>query len=499
MSVSRSRTPRMASVLAGIALGATVLTTAPTATAAPVVHTSVSQAAKAATTTPAEQTVTRLSLSKASAGTTILVHGTKLATAASDGSLTAKTVKFGDKTVDAQDVTALSTRVLQVKVPTTAQGTVLVTVGDAVKGPKFTYVATVTTTHNDIKGLAVTSEKGLAGQTIVGDHFSKATKVLVGGKGVKLDKTTPISADGTTIKFDYPAGLIGVQDVVVTDNGATYYIGYVTYTATKITVSALDFDTVFVEAPTTLKVTGTELDNVASVVFTYGDKSDKVSFKADKADDTKATVTVPKGVAAEGKLEFTTKYGETASIDLDRVAAAKPTVTAISAVTAAGGEATLTGTNLRGLKAVTIYSTTTTVKKYTAKVGEVAADGKTAKITVPKLLDNAKYQVDVTTVYATASDKLDFTVGTPLVAPAVTTATGADAGTAVTIVGTDLASATKVELDTDGVVSNVTSGITANTATGITVTVPALDKTKVFKVKVTTAGGASAWVTVTVS
>ena len=52
---------------------------------------------------------------------------------------------------------------------------------------------------------------------------------------------------------------------------------------------------------------------------------------------------------------MTTKYGATATQDVDRVAAPVPTVTAISTVTVAtAGEVTLTGTNLTGLKKVVV-------------------------------------------------------------------------------------------------------------------------------------------------
>lgn len=491
---NRNRTPRTAALFLSLALsGGAVLTTIPAAEAA-------GAHAKAVTV---ETSVARLSVAKAHAGDSVLVKGAKLATkddkgtpATNDDVWVAKTVKFGDKTVTASDVTALSGTTLVVKVPTTAAGSVNVTVGDAVKGPKFTYLATITTDQDDLDDVVPTSEAGLAAQTVVGDHITKSTKVFVGGKSVKFDKTTGgAAADGTKFTFDYPAGLTGEQDVVVVDGGETNYLGYVTYSATKPTISATSVDEVLVEAPTAVTLTGTKLDLVVSATF----NGEKATFAKATDNGTKMVVTVPKGAAVAGKdLVVTTKYGETATETLDRVAAKAPTVTAITGQKAAGGEVTLTGTNLVGLKAVKVYSTTTTVKVYLgSKITVVSPTS--AKVTLPVLPDNAAYKIEATTWFATPSVKFDFTLGTPAAAPVLTTATGADAGTAVTIVGTALASATKVELDTDGVVTNVTAGVTANTATGVTVTVPALATAKVYKVRVTTAAGVTAWVTVTVS
>ena len=107
----------------------------------------------------------------------------------------------------AGDVTALSAAALLVDVPAGANGAVLVTVGDAVKGPKFTYAAPITVTTNQaaLTALAPVSETGLADRPLAGTNFTKATKILVGGKAVKVAK------DGlalrTKITFAFPAGL----------------------------------------------------------------------------------------------------------------------------------------------------------------------------------------------------------------------------------------------------------------------------------------------------
>lgn len=455
---NRNRTPRTAALFLSLALaGGAVMTTIPAAEAA-------GAHAKAVTI---DTVVARLSVAKAHAGDSVLVKGTKLATKDSEGDWVAKAVKFGDKTVTASDVTALSGSTLLVKVPTTAAGSVNVTVGDAVKGPKFTYLATITTDQDDLDDVVVSAEAGATGQTVVGDHITKSTKVFVGGKSVKFDKTTGgPAADGTKFTFDYPAGLTGEQDVVVTDGGETDYLGYVTYSATKPTITATSVDEVLVEAPTAVTLTGTNLDLVVSATF---NGTEKVTF-AKTTDKTKLTVTIPKGVAVTAKdLVVTTKYGETATETLDRVAAKAPTVTAISGQKAAGGEVTLTGTNLVGLKAVKVYSTTTTVKVYSgSKITVVSPTS--AKVTLPVLPDNAAYKVEVTTWFATPSTKFDFNVGTvstPTPAPTVTEASytaAADPDPAnLTIEGTNLAVGQKIRYYT---AAQGTAGAVVATITG---------------------------------
>ena len=220
----------------------------------------------------------------------------------------------------------------------------------------------------------------------------------------------------------------------------TWYLGYVTYSATKPTITGVSTEEVLVEAPTAVTLTGDNLNLVTSVTF---NGTEKVTF-AKTTDKTKLTVTVPKGTAvADKELVVTTKFGETATETLSRVAAKAPTVTAISGQKAAGGEVTLTGENLIGLKAVKVYSTTTPVKVYSgSKISVVSPTS--AKVTLPALLDNAAYKVEVTTWFATPSGKFDFNVGT-VSAPVVVKLATADYTAGVLTVGGDNAeTATKV-------------------------------------------------------
>ena len=486
MSVHRNRTPRMAALFLGVALGAASLTTVSAAQAAPAPHARVSTAAVAA---PAKATapttvVTRLSASKGVAGDKVLIKGTKLATA--DGSdWDAKEVKFGETALTAANVTALSESTLVVTVPAGSNGVVTVLVGDATKGPKFTYAAPakVTTTQDDLDDLAPVSETGLADVAIAGTNFTKATKVLVGGKATKLNKEGGFTATKLTVAF--PAGLIGVQDVVVVDGASTYYVGYVTYAGKPVTVTAVS-GTSYVEQNSTVELTGTNLDLVATVTYDGA----KAAFKKPaKGTTDKLTVTIPKGEAVTGgDLVVTTKYEASATIDVNRVAAPVPALSEISTVTpATTAEVTLTGTGLTGLKKVVVKSETG--KLYSgSKISVTSATS--AKVTLPAL-PAGDYTIQVFAISATGSTAFDFTVGTPAATPTVTGATSSD-GLTVVITGTNLTGANSVTFTPGtGTARTVTTGITVNSATQVTVVLSPALAAETYDVAVTTPGGTS--------
>lgn len=399
---NRNRTPRTAALLLSIAVGGASLTMLPAAEAAP--HAAVASVQAKAVTV--ETVVKRLSSAKGVAGDTVLIQGEKLATGTA-GNWTKKVVKFGETTVDAADVTVLSARAIVVEVPAGANGSVLVVVGDAVKGPKFTYAApiTITTDQDDLDTFSedLVSETGLAGQELVGTNFTKATKILIGGKAAKVAK------EGNTaskITFDFPAGLIGVQDVTVVDGGKTYYLGYVTYTGKPVTITGVT-GTSYKEQASALEVAGTNLDLVTGVTY----NGVKAGFKVTKGVSNKLAVTIPAGdVVTDGDLVVTTKYEATASYEVDRVAAPVPAVSAVSTVTPATvGEVTLTGTNLTGLKKVVVKNA---AGKAFAGSKITVTNATTAKVTLPALVAGT-YTISVTAISATASSDFSFTVGAP--------------------------------------------------------------------------------------
>lgn len=469
----RNRAPRTAALFLSIAVGGASLTTIPVAQAVPV----SAGAAHAAAAVPAPVTVVaRLSAAKGVAGDTVFIQGTKLADKVS-GTWTAKAVKFGATTVAGTDVTALSGSALVVKVPAGSNGTVDVLVGDATKGPKFTYAApiTITTTQSDLTTVSanLVSETGLAGAFISGTNFTAATKVLVGGKPVTVAKG---GVTATRITFAYPAALTEVQDVVVVDSGVTHYVGYVTYHGKPVTLTAVSRASVFKEQATSVELTGTNLDLAAKVTYNGA----PVAFKKG-VDATKLIVTIPVGgVVSGGDIVVTTKYAATATIDLDRVAAPVPTVTKVEGAGPAG-VVTLTGTNLTGLKAVIVKNAAGKALSG-SKITNVTATS--AKVTLPAL-PNGTYTVSVTAISATASTAFSFTVGAP--APTVTAATSTD-GETIVITGTNLTGTTAVKFGTG---ADVTTGITVNSATQITVVLPSALADGTYDVRVTTPGGSA--------
>lgn len=416
MSVHRNRTPRMAAVLAGAALGATFLTTTPAAQAV-VHHAGLSHSAVQRVTSPTT-VVKRLSMTQGVEDDTVLIQGTALATnTAADGDpavYKAADVKFGGSTVTDDEtkdlatdgVEALNATTVLVTVPAATAATatagapaVTVLAGDATKGPKFTYLfdATVTTTQSNLSGLAPVSETGLEAQTIAGTNFTKKTKVIVGGKTAKVTAST-----ATALTVNFPAGLVGLQDVVVNDGRTSLYVGYVTYTATAPTVTADDGDAI-AQLPTKVTLTGTHLDLVTGVTF----DGVKAAFARSKV-ATSLTVTVPKGAAVTGAdLVVSTKYGATATYTgLDRVDAATPTVTSVNGASQSGGTVIINGTNLLGLKSVVLTDTDGAVFRATSIRVESATK---ATATLPKLAAD-DYDVVATTVAPTASTAFSLTI-----------------------------------------------------------------------------------------
>jgi hypothetical protein len=385
----------------------------PAADAAPDARVASAQHAKAVAPVTV---VKRLSAAKGVAGNRVLVQGVKLATYEDDADpgtdgdqpgWVAKTVKFvaGETSTTASTVSALSETALVVTVPAGSNGATIVTVGDAVKGPKFTYAApiTVTTLQTALTALAPVSETGLADVTIAGTNFTKSTKVVVGGKTAKIAKDG-VAANGTSLGAAFPAGLWGVQDVVVVDGGVSYFVGYVTYAGNKPTVTAAT-GTAYNEVASTVVLTGTNLNLITGATY----EGVKTAFKVTKADATTLSVTIPKGADAvvDGELKVTTKYGESATFEVDRSAAPVPAVTAVAGAVAAGGEVTLTGTNLTGLKKVVVKSAAG--KLVTGKVVSVTS-ATSAKVKLPALAAAADYKIQVFAISLTGSTEYTFAV-----------------------------------------------------------------------------------------
>lgn len=481
---TRKVSPRKATVLTSIVLASTMIG-GPALAASHIVTRSGVVRAAAATTV-----VSRLTLGSGptAGGNKIMIFGTGLATGTS--SFTAKAVKFGTTTVSAGSVEALSTSALEVTVPAKASGKYAVLVGDATKGPSYTYVApdlTVTTDQDDLDDLAPSSDTGQTGATLAGTGFDAAsTKVLVGGVSAKATTTA------TSITYALPAGLAGVQDVVVSDARNSVYVGHVAYAAKVPTLSAVSSYAVN-EAATPVTLTGTNLDAVTAVTFVKDATVEKATF-AKTTDATKLVVTVPKGAAKDGDLKVVTKYGKSATFALVRKASPTPTVSAVAGAVSTGGNATLTGTNLVGLKSVKV---TGGGKTFSGTVAAVTS-ATSAVVKLPAI-PAGTYGLVATTNAATLSTSQSFSVASS--APTASSAAVNTAKTTLTVTGTNLKTITKVVVTpSSGTAITKTTGFTsASDGTTVAVALGSALADGTYGVVVTNALGSTTSVSLTVT
>ena len=204
-------------------------------------------------------------------------------------------MKFGSVSVGAGDVTGLSKSALKVVTPayteamTKVKAPVVVTVGDATKGPKYTYVADGVSVELDetCEATPELAAEGGASDTnpavsLTGTKFDSAfTSVAVGGKKLKLGADA-VSAGGTRLAFSPPKKLIGIQDVVVLDKRVptgALYAGFCTYTGIRPTITAASAATVSTTVATAVTLTGTDLNRVKTA--TYNGEKVKVTKTTD--------------------------------------------------------------------------------------------------------------------------------------------------------------------------------------------------------------------------
>ncbi|NIZ92060.1 IPT/TIG domain-containing protein [Kineococcus rubinsiae] len=454
MSHAPKTTLRMAAVFTGFALSAGIAV--PAFAAAPSVARAAAPSVFLVAADPAPaQVVSRLSVATGAqeGGNKILVSGTGLATV--DGTdptkFVAETVKFGTidpktkaftplSTVADADVTALSTGALEVKVPaataatgtTAAQLKVVVVVGDAKVGPAYTYVQAAPSTKV-LSDTGYSSDTGSTGSTVTGEGFevtATGNQVVVGGKPAKVTKVEVAGSGDDKLTFSAPAGLVGVQDVVVTTKAGSAYAGYVTFEATTPTFST-DVKSGLTTQPTTVAVTGANLGLVktASFQFTTGGKTVNVPVAVTPVKDKAGALTglklvVPKwdakyiafadgdkgieghivlgtGVVsttggADDKFEWKIPVQSTVT-DADQVADVK---------VATSTKYTLTGTDLTGLVNVVLTPQADSKFGKTVTVPATAVtvvDGTSASFILPTL-PAGKYDVVVKTQAAKNSD-----------------------------------------------------------------------------------------------
>jgi hypothetical protein len=276
-----------------------------------------------------DSVVKRLSTASGSSGggDTVIIKGQNLAawneeSSAWDGGA----VKFGSTAVGADSVVGLSESALKVVTPayteamTKVKAQVVVTVGDATKGPKFTYVADGVWVEPN-EGCEASPELAAEGGSsdtnasvsLTGAKFDAAfTSVAVGGKKLKLDGGA-VTENGTRLAFSPPKKLTGFQDVVVLDKRVPtggLYAGTCLYTGIRPTITAVSVAKVNTAEATEVTLSGTDLNRVKTA--TYNGEKVKVAKTTNPAS---LTVTVGKGAAVTPGVPIivTTAYEESAS------------------------------------------------------------------------------------------------------------------------------------------------------------------------------------------
>ncbi len=200
---------------------------------------------------------------------------------------------------------------------------------------------------------------------------------------------------------------------------------------------------------------------------------------------TACTATSPAGTGTVNVTVYTTASGPSASSSADQFTyvapASTPTITSISptsGTTAGGTSVTIVGTNLVGATAVKFGSTGATVTADTAtSITATAPTGSAGAVTI-----------SVATAGGTVADAAAYTYvapapAAPTIASISPTSGSTAGGTQVTIVGTNLTSASAVDFG-----SSAAASFTINSATSITATTP-VGSAGVVNVSVATAGG----------
>jgi hypothetical protein len=339
---------------------------------------------------------------------------------------------------------------------------------------------TVAATFNLITVTSVVPNEGPTGGgtpvTITGTNLTGATEVVFGGTAAT--SVTPVSS--TEVTATSPAHSAGVVDVTVVTPEGTSAVGAgdkFTYVAAP-TVTGLNPT----KGPTTgeniVTITGTDLTGVTGVKFGANSATELNSVSS-----TELKVKAPPGAAGTVDVIVTAVGGtsaNTAADDYTYVTA--PTVTGLNpnkGPTTGGNVVTITGTDLTGVTGVKFGANSATelnsVSSTELKVKAPAGAAGTVDVIVTAVGGTSAN---------TAAD--DYTYVTAPTVTSLNPTKGPAAGeNLVTITGTGLAEATKVEFGTTG------ATIEEDTATTIKVKAP-VHAAGIVDVTVTTPGGTSA-------
>jgi len=419
----------------------------------------------------AAPTVSALSSTSGSAGASVTISGTGLASATG--------VKFGDTAATFTPQTTSGVTKLVATAPAHARGVVDVTVTNssgtstANASSKFTYVVLP----------AVSALSPASVSTIGGTVVTLRGTELTGVTGVKVG-TTAVAATGVTataLSFVAPAHDAGTVAVTVSNtNGTSTQTAQLTYVKPPApTVRSVTPSSGPTGKATLVVLAGTELTGATKV--TAGGVS--VSFV--KVSGTQLVATLPAHAAGAVALQVTTGSGASATSTASAFTylAPAPTITSIlprSGPTTAVTPVVLTGTDFGDATKVTLGGVSVPFTKVSATQ---------LKATLPV---HAAGEVDLQVTAPggvsalTSASRYAYRVPTPAVT-AVTPSTGASTtSTLVLLSGTAFAGATKVTMNGTSV------AFVAVTETKIQVTLPPRAAGKVELVVITPAGTSAA-------
>ncbi|WP_161952656.1 IPT/TIG domain-containing protein [Actinoplanes sp. TFC3] len=288
--------------------------------------------------------VTALSTSKGSAGTSVTLTGAGLTRATG--------VKFGGTTATFSKTVANGVTRLVATAPAHAAGPADVTVTNAAgtsdtsgTADDFTFTQPPPVLSAITPG--TTSQDGGATITLTGTNLLGTSTVKVGTSTV-----APGTVTGTSVTFVAPAHASGNVPVSVTTPGGTSAYRYLSYVAGSVpTLTALTPGTGASTTTTTVVVTGTNLSNIRSV------KLGTTTLSYTVVSTTQLKVFVKARPAGTASMVVTTAAGTSNPLPYTAVKPAKPVIGSLSpaaGLTTASTAVTVTGTGFTAATRVSI-------------------------------------------------------------------------------------------------------------------------------------------------
>ena len=437
------------------------------------------------TTATVQPTITGISPTSGTVGTTVTITGTNFTNAQTVGFFSQPGNDGGTT------FTVNSSTQITVVVPAAAQtGPITVTTsGATVSSGTFTFTPSSTaptiTSFTPTSGTPgyITYDANGNGTvhngtkvTITGTNFTGATEVTFDGVATD-DYATPFTVVSATSITTYVAvDAITGPLTVTTAKGKAVSAG--TFTASSTASVNAPTVTGFTPASgtagtTSVVITGTGFTQATAVKFN-GTAATVLAVNS----DTQITATVPTN-ATTGPISVTDSTGtgtSTGSFTVGGTTVSPPTVTGFTPTSGAvGTSVTVTGTNLSSPTAVSFGGT----------AASAFSSSSSTQITATVPTGAASGVISVTTAGGTTMSSATFTVttsGTSAPTIASFTPISGPVGTSVIITGTNLTGATAVAFG-----ATAATAFTVNSATQITATVPAGAATGT--ISVTTAGG----------